>query len=32
MHKAGVKDYECFCRDLVDTIPDGRFSFEVFSD
>jgi len=32
MRKAGVKDYECFCRDLVATIPDRPFSFEVFSD
>lgn len=32
MRQAGVKDYECFCRGLVDAIPDRPFSFEVFSD
>ena len=32
MRKAGVKNYESFCRDLVATIPDRPFSFEVFSD
>jgi len=32
MRKAGVKDYEFFCRDLLDNISDRPFSFEVFSD
>ena len=32
MRKAGVKDYEAFCRDLVNAIPGRPFSFEVFSD
>jgi transaldolase len=32
MRKAGVKDYEPFCRDLVAAIPHRPFSFEVFSD
>jgi len=32
MRKAGVKDYECFCRDLLENIPERPFSFEVFSD
>jgi transaldolase len=32
MRKAGVKDYESFCRDLLQIIPDRPFSFEVFSD
>src|ERR1700728_3045941 len=32
MRKAGVTNYECFCRDLLDNIPDRPFSFEVFSD
>jgi transaldolase len=32
MRKAGVKDYEAFCRDLLESIPDRPFSFEVFSD
>jgi len=32
MRKAGVKDYEHFCRDLLESIPDRPFSFEVFSD
>lgn len=32
MRKAGVKDYECFCRELATAIPDRPFSFEVFSD
>ena len=32
MHKAGVKDYEAFCRELVAVIPDRHLSFEVFSD
>lgn len=32
MRKAGVTDYEAFCRDLLDSIPDRPFSFEVFAD
>ena len=32
MRKAGVKNYESFCRDLVNSIPGRPFSFEVFSD
>ena len=32
MRKAGVKDYEGFCRDLLECIQDRPFSFEVFSD
>lgn len=32
MRKAGVKDYEAFCRDLLECIPERPFSFEVFSD
>ena len=32
MRKVGVLDYEDFCRDLIATIPDRPFSFEVFSD
>src|SRR5271168_3465652 len=32
MRKAGVKDYEAFCREMIAAIPDRPFSFEVFSD
>jgi transaldolase len=32
MRKAGVKDYEAFCREMIGAIPDRPFSFEVFSD
>lgn len=32
MRKAGVSDYERFCRDLIEAVPDRSFSFEVFSD
>jgi transaldolase len=32
MRKAGVKDYETFCRELVASVPHRPFSFEVFSD
>jgi transaldolase len=32
MHKAGVRDYEAFARELVAAIPDRPISFEVFSD
>ncbi len=32
MNKAGVRDYACFCREVVAAIPDRPISFEVFSD
>lgn len=32
MHKAGVRDYIGFARDVVAAIPDRPISFEVFSD
>lgn len=32
MHKAGVRDYQAFCKELVAAIPDRHLSFEVFSD
>jgi transaldolase len=32
MRKAGITDYEAFGRDLVRSIPDRPFSFEVLSD
>lgn len=32
MQKAGITDYEAFCRDLVNEIPNKPFSFEVFAD
>jgi transaldolase len=32
MHKAGVRDYEAFARDLLHAIPDRPISFEVFAD
>lgn len=32
MHKAGVRDYEGFARDVLKAIPDRPISFEVFSD
>jgi len=32
MAKAGITDYEAFCRELVELIPDRPFSFEVFAD
>jgi len=32
MHKAGIKDYEGFARDIVKSIPDRSISFEVFAD
>lgn len=32
MRKAGVKDYEAFCRQLTSVIPNRPFSFEVLSD
>ena len=32
LHKAGVRDYAAFGRDLVAAVPDRHLSFEVFSD
>ena len=32
MHRAGVRDYREFARDVVAAIPDRPISFEVFSD
>jgi transaldolase len=32
MHKAGVRDYARFAREVLDAIPDRPISFEVFSD
>src|SRR5205085_11731069 len=32
MRKAGIRDYECFARDLLDAVPDRPISFEVFAD
>jgi transaldolase len=32
MHKAGIKDYEGFARDILACIPDRPFSLEVFAD
>jgi transaldolase len=32
MHKAGVRDYRRFARDILAAIPDRPISFEVFSD
>jgi transaldolase len=32
MRKAGVKDYESFCREVAAALPNRSFSFEVFSD
>jgi transaldolase len=32
MHKAGIKDYELFAREIVEAIPDLPISFEVFAD
>ena len=32
MRKAGVRNYEAFCKELVVAIPDRHLSFEVFSD
>jgi len=32
MKKAGIINYEAFCRDILDTIVDKPISFEVFSD
>jgi transaldolase len=32
MRKAGIRDYECFARDLLEAVPDRPISFEVFAD
>jgi transaldolase len=32
MHKAGVRDYRDFARNVIETVPDLPVSFEVFSD
>jgi transaldolase len=32
MHKAGIRDYRGFARQVLDAIPDRPISFEVFSD
>jgi transaldolase len=32
MHKAGVRDYERFARELLEAVPDRPISFETFSD
>lgn len=32
MRKAGISDYESFCRDLLETVKSKPVSFEVFSD
>ena len=32
MHKAGVRDYRSFAREVVAVVPDRPVSFEVFSD
>jgi transaldolase len=32
MHKAGIKDYEAFARDILQAIPDRPISLEVFAD
>ena len=32
MHKAGVRDYQAFARDILAWIPDRPVSFEVFAD
>lgn len=32
MHKAGIRDYEAFARDILQAIPNLPISFEVFSD
>jgi transaldolase len=32
MHKAGIRDYARFARDVLGAIPDRPISFEVFSD
>mgnify|MGYP001284591589 CR=1 FL=1 len=32
MHKAGIKDYFAFAKDILQAIPDKPISFEVFAD
>src|ERR1700758_931505 len=32
LHKAGVRDYEKYGRELTAAVPDRHISFEVFSD
>src|SRR6516164_8501336 len=32
MHKAGIRDYRGFAREVLAAIPDRPISFEVFSD
>jgi transaldolase len=32
MRQAGISNYEAFCRDIINTVPDRPFSFEVFAD
>lgn len=32
MHKAGIRDFEAFAKDILAAIPDRPISFEVFSD
>jgi transaldolase len=32
MHKAGIRDYRAFAREVLSAIPDRPISFEVFSD
>lgn len=32
MHKAGIRDYKAFAKDIIAEIPDRPFSFEVFAD
>lgn len=32
MRKAGIANYECFARQVLDAIPDRPISFEVFAD
>ena len=32
MHNAGVRDYEAFAKDILQSIPDRPISFEVFAD
>lgn len=32
MKQAGITDYEAFCKDIAQAIPDRPLSFEVFSD
>src|SRR5947209_169041 len=32
MRKAGIRDYECFARDILEAVPDRPISLEVFAD